>query len=68
MVTKAPVRAKVRGLCVTSLTIKKEHGGHFEFNFKFKPVVETWREEISVKISLSFVVVLFKTCCDLSQL
>ena len=47
---------------------RKEHGGHFEFNFKFKPVVETLREEMSVKISLSFVVVLFKTCCDLSQL
>ena len=50
------------------VTIKKKHGGHFEFNFKFKPVVETLREEMSVKISLSFVLVRFKTCCDLSQL
>ena len=47
---------------------KKGHGGHFEFNSKFKPVVETLREEMGVKISLSFVLVRFKTCCNLPQL
>ena len=41
-------------------------GGHFDFIFKFKPVVET--QKMSVQISLNFVLVGFKTCCDLSQL
>ena len=70
MVTKAPVSVPgpgTRFMCDVT-DHKKGHGGHFEFNFKFKPVVETLREEMSVKISLSFVLVRFKTCCDLSQL
>ena len=57
-----------RFMCDVTDNNKKGHGGHLEFNFKFKPVVETLREEMSVKISLSFVLVRFKTCCDLSQL
>ena len=55
-------------ICDDVTDIKKGHGGHFDFIFKFKPVVETLREEMSVQISLSFVLHAFKTCCDLSQL
>ena len=40
-------------------------GGYLGVTWGFKPVVETLREEMSVKISLSFVLVRFKTCCDL---